>query len=161
VHEILTLTCLLVTFPGLPRELTASLDSSYPGWKPAAVAPQISAWFREYGFAFAPNLISGDFDSDGRRDWAAYIAQGEQSVLVAAMSGRSRWTLHELARDAADPFTYLLLHSRGEKDFDFRTLRHFRHHQDSIALMYFSRTPVRFAWKNGRFETGLIPNDEE
>jgi hypothetical protein len=129
----------------MPSEVHRLLDGKYAGWKPAPVAGQITEWFQEYRFAFDPNRIQADFNEDGRQDWAVYIAHG----------------LHQLASDPPDPFTYLLLYAKGEKDFDFNTLKPFRHAQNSIGLMYFSRTPLRFYWRGGRFRSTLTPSDEE
>ncbi|MDZ4801635.1 MAG: hypothetical protein SGI92_26055 [Bryobacteraceae bacterium] len=147
----------------LPQPLTKLIDSRYPGWKPAPVVAQITEWFREYRFPFDPNLVRADFNNDGQDDWAVLLLAGGREVAVAVISTRkSGWKLFELSSDSPDPFTYLLLYARGESDFDFKTLRKFRHKANSLGLMHFRTTPLQFTWKRtGGFERALSLSDEE
>lgn len=146
----------------LPADAGAAVEAKYPRFRLAPSAPQIEQWFREYGFASSPSLLAGDFDQDGERDWAVQIvtARGRQ-VALALMRRGARWELHTLAEDAPDPFRYLLLYQKGDKDFDFRTLKPFRHTRDAIGLMYFNRTPMTYTWRKDRFASALAPSDEE
>jgi hypothetical protein len=147
----------------LPAAVSKRIDDRYPGWKPAPVVAQITDWFREYRFPFEPNLIRTDFNNDGQDDWAVLMLAGGREVAVAAIStGKSEWKLFELSSDAPDPFTYLLLYARGEPDFDFKTLKKFRHKANSLGLMHFRTTPLQFTWKrSGGFERALSLSDEE
>ncbi len=146
----------------LPPGVTSELDSRYPGWQMAPVAPQITAWFREYRFQFAPNLVTGDFDGDGKTDYVLQIQTKErQQILIAFLDRGRKFETHILASDPPDPFSYLLRMDKGSKDFDFTTLRPFRHPVDAVDLMYFERTPLTFMYRKGVFRKMLSPADEE
>ncbi|MDX2151560.1 MAG: hypothetical protein SFV54_12555 [Bryobacteraceae bacterium] len=138
----------------------SALDARYPGWKLAPVAPQIAAWFKEYGLGWEPNLVRADFDRDGREDFALQIVAGGRQRVIAVMADG---TLHELAADPADSFTFLMLHRRGEKDFDFERMKPFRYAADSLGLLYFSKTAVTYEWRARakKFASRNTPGDEE
>src|SRR4051812_15426328 len=104
----------------LPSEIRSYFDKKHPGWALARVAPQIDAWFKEYKFPYAPNLLVGDFDGDGKRDYAVRVQSGGKDVTVAFVDrGTGKFDAFPLSTDEADPFTFLLLYEKGSKDFDF------------------------------------------
>jgi hypothetical protein len=151
----------LLWFAFAPADITAALDARYPGWQPAPIAIQIQQWFREYGFRYEPNSIRTDLDGDGAEDYALLVTKGGRELLIAAMARKGKWEIIELANDNPDPFTYLLLNEKGSRDFDFRTLKHYRHARNSVALIYFDRTPYVYAWRKGAFTKNPQLNDEE
>lgn len=146
----------------LPSSVISELDSRYPGWQLAPVAPQIASWFKEYRFKFAPNLVTGDFDGDGKTDYVLQIRTKEGNQVMAAFMDRGRkFETHILATDPPDPFSYLLRMEKGSKDFDFTKLKPFRHPLDAVDLMYFEKTPLTFMYRNGVFRKMPSPSDEE
>ncbi len=146
----------------VPPPARALLDRQHPAWRLAPAAPQITSWFREYGFAFHPSLVRGDFDADGNSDYAVQILEGGKQVVVALMKRGGAFEEHVLARDAANPFRYLLLFEKGSKDIDFEvSLKPFRYPRDAIGLMYFKRTPIIYSWSGGRFVNKRSLGDEE
>src|SRR6266581_741980 len=71
----------------LPESIRATLDQEYPGWKLAPVTPQVQREFKKHRVNRSPSLVSGDFDHDGKRDYAVQIAltdigQEEQIIIV-------------------------------------------------------------------------------
>jgi len=156
---MLPIAFLLLT---LPQAITVELDSRYSGWKLAPVAPQIRAWFTEYRFPFDPNLVTGDFDGDGKTDYVLQIqTAGAKQVMIAFMDRGVGFETHILATDALDPFRYLLRMDKGSKDFDFTKLKPFRHPVDAVDLMYFDKAPLTFMYRKGVFRKMLSPADEE
>ena len=115
----------------------------------------------DYKIPYAPDRIAADFDSDGAVDYAVRIAAAGQVVTLALLARGGKFESHVLSTDAPDPFTYLLLYRKGEKDFDFTKLKAFRHAHDAIGLMYFNKTPLTFRFVKGEFEKMLSPSDEE
>ncbi len=115
----------------------------------------------EQRFGFEPNLAHFDFDQDGIPDWAIEIlAAGRQRTVILLARGKG-YEFRLLADDPPDPFAYLLVNRRGDREFDFVTLQWFRHSRNTLQLMYFDRPPLLFEWSNGRFEKRVVPNDEE
>ncbi|MEO8131017.1 MAG: hypothetical protein ABJF23_00660 [Bryobacteraceae bacterium] len=152
----------LAAAASLPPAVTSELDSRHSGWKLAPAAPQIQNWFAEYRFRFAPNLVTGDFDGDGKTDYVLQIQtkQGQQ-VMIAFLDRSGKFETHVLATDTPDPFRFLLRMDKGSKDFDFTTLKPFRHPVDAVDLMYFDKTPLTFLYRKGVFRKMLSPSDEE
>jgi hypothetical protein len=146
----------------LPPAVKTQLDARYPGWKLAAISPQITAWFREYRFQYDPNLVPGDFDGDGKTDYVVQIQTKQKQQLVIGFVNRGeKFEVHVLASDSVDPYSYLFLMEKGSKDFDFTTLKPFRHPVDAVDLLYFEKTPLTFMYRNGVFRKMLSPSDEE
>jgi hypothetical protein len=145
----------------LPAGVHARLDQTVPGWKLSPVAPQISDWFRDYRLDYQANLIKGDFDGDGRADYALQVLAHGKQVLVVVLERKDGYAAHVLAEDKPDPFVFLLRYDKGSKDFDFDKLKPFRYRTDAVGLMYFDRTPLTFVYRRGHFQKKLSPSDEE
>jgi hypothetical protein len=158
------LALLLLAFaaaPDLPAPARMLLDRRYPDWRLAPVAAQVRDWFEQQHFGYAPNLVREDLDNDGKPDWALEILSGglQHTVVLLARSGGFDSIL--VSSDPPDPFTYLIVNRRGDREFSFETLRWFRHTRNSLLLMYFDRTPLLFIWTGSRFDKKLAPSDEE
>jgi hypothetical protein len=145
----------------LPASIRAELDAAYRGWSLAPVHGEIARWFAEYGFDYAPSLVTGDFDNDRRRDYAVQIIAKSKSIVVAFLDRSGRWERHQLTSDPADPFTFLLRYGRGEKDFDFEKMKPFRYTSDAVGVMYFEKTPFTYMYRRGKFIRKSAPSDEE
>ncbi len=79
------------------------------------MAPQIADWFREYKFAYRPNMLTADFDGDGKKDYAMRIHSAGKDITLALLDRGSRYESHVLSTDTPDPFTFLLLYEKGAR----------------------------------------------
>jgi len=158
---VLALLLVALTVADLPPPARDVLDREVPGWKLAPIAPQVRDWFAQQHFGHEPDLAHFDFDLDGVRDWALEIIVSGRQLAVMLLARGSGFEFRLLASDSPDPFTYLLVNRRGDREFNFATLRWFRHPHDTLQLMYFDRPPLLFEWSNGRIEKRIVPNDEE
>ena len=146
----------------LPVEIRRTLDTKYPGWTLSPVAKQIEHWFEEARYAYRPNLVTGDFNADGKRDYVVSInTPDKQSAAIAFIAQGGGYEMQLLSTYPTDPFTFLLLYQKGEKDFDFKKMKPFRHPTDAVGLMFFTKTPFTFLYRNGKFRKTLAPSDEE
>jgi hypothetical protein len=78
--------------PTLPPSIRATLDQEYPGWMPAPVTPQIHMTYTQRKAAHSPSFAAGDFNHDGKRDYAVQIVlktpgQEEQIIIVFLARG--------------------------------------------------------------------------
>ena len=103
----------------LPALIRAELGRIYPGWRFAAVAPDLKA---QLASEQRPDWITGDFDADGRRDYAVQILHpaspaGTQHVLAFLRRGSGYWRLVVQSFPRSSGF-YLALARRGERVTD-------------------------------------------
>src|SRR5947207_7553483 len=83
-----------------PVELESALDHDFPGWKLAKIDSDlqrrndISRIFAKRGF------VSGDFDGDGRKDYAVMIVRstvsGDEQVVIAYLNAKTGLQKHLL-----------------------------------------------------------------
>jgi hypothetical protein len=127
----------------MPRELGNALDARYPGWRLATTT----------GFPNERQWVRGDFDGDGRAEYAVQIVRAAQDggvrddrrqlVLVAwrGRGDRSRAFDFTIVREeAVSELTYLALARRGERvpdlDADENGTRSYRLARDGIHILY-------------------------
>jgi hypothetical protein len=67
----------------VPRGIESALDSAFPGWRPVQTSEEDLRICKQPNASFKYWLVSGDFDGDGRQDYAAEITQGNVNLLVA------------------------------------------------------------------------------
>src|SRR5262245_19015455 len=78
----------------LPDGIRTALEEEYPGWKLSPVTPQIQQTFKRHKLNRSPSFVSGDFDHDGKRDYALQIVlttpgQEEQIVMFFLSRGET------------------------------------------------------------------------
>ncbi len=61
----------------LPTVCKKILDKKFRGWKHAKVPKNVSDYHQERKFPFEPNLIKGDWNGDGKIDYAVLIEHGK------------------------------------------------------------------------------------
>jgi hypothetical protein len=74
----------------LPSRVTNYLDKSYLGWKQTAVAKGCYASFKK-------SVIVGDFDSNGKRDYAVKFIKGRKGYILAFLAKGSDYKPYLLA----------------------------------------------------------------
>jgi hypothetical protein len=95
----------------LPQSIRATLNQEYPGWKLAPVTLQIQQTFKKHHANRLPSLTYGDFDHDGKRDYAVQIAittPGEEEQIVIVFLARGDgYEENILESMGLDPTVYL------------------------------------------------------
>jgi hypothetical protein len=95
----------------LPPAIRATLNQEYPGWKLAPVTPQIQKTFQKHRASRLPSLTYGDFDHDGKRDYAVQIVlttPGEEEQIVIVFLARGEgYEENILESMGLDPSVYL------------------------------------------------------
>jgi hypothetical protein len=146
----------------LPGGIRVWLDHAYPGWRVAPAAPQIDEWFRGYRLSWQPSAVQADFNGDRVPDWAVQIlTPARRQLVIAFLANRDQWQPHTLADDPEDPYTYLILYKKGEKDFDFERMKPFRYSSDALGILYFHKTAVTLTWRDTGWKKREAPGDEE
>lgn len=90
------LLCMLVCFPlhavakpqTLPLACSKSFDERLPNWRLASAPADAAAAAASYGLN--PVVTAGDFNGDGKRDWAALVTASGTTVVAACLSQGKR-----------------------------------------------------------------------
>jgi hypothetical protein len=94
----------------LPRSLRQYLDRNYHGWKVAGECYEKESENKR--------VLVGDFDGNGKRDYAVKFIRGEKGFLIAFLADGRRWKpfyLH-IWKDAEDARkSDLMLFKKGER----------------------------------------------
>ena len=142
--------------PALPAGLRAQLNRLAPGWRLSLPdADVVSFSQREWGLgAEALAVLRGDFDGDGRRDYAVHIVCGpggaERRLVAFVRSGRG-YRAHTLDTGEPTGQRYLRLARRGTTWVDYGTDRRITFRHDTIQLNVFEKSGASYVYDGGRF----------
>ena len=132
----------------LPPAIKATLDRRFPGWGFVGVRDEIRHFLRERVSAGArPDLVSGDFDGDRRRDYALLVVHNEEVLLLAFLNRGARYKLYELG----EPGEYLTLGKKGTDGFDFHADKKFKYANDAIEVWIFEKAGWAYIYDGGKF----------
>lgn len=145
----------------LPSAARSALDAKYPGWKPGDIAESVQDWFDSAKFAYKPNLLEGDFDGNGRPDYAARIVSNGHEYIVVLLDRGGKFEAMQLTQDDPDRYTFLALYKKGDKDFDFEQNKAIIYAHDSIGVFYFEKTILAFTWDGNGFHRREDITEEE
>ena len=126
--------------PPLPRAVRRAVDAAYPGWRFATIIPELR---RELAPGQRPEWVSGDFDGDGRRDYAVQIVWAEapppqdSSQLTVALLRRPRgYARHVVHATGIHDGIWLARGRRGSRNCDFEADTEFVYRTDAIEIGY-------------------------
>jgi hypothetical protein len=146
----------------LPEVISSTLSEKFPGWRLSKVSGGVQQFFGERLPGARPNLIKGDFDGDGRTDYAVLIEHSNFDKAGVAFSHVVE-TLAFLKRGAGYGLfilqgpaptnleMYLNLAKKGESGRVFQTGRKFRYPNDSISVSYFEKAGGTYIFRKGKF----------
>jgi len=146
----------------LPASLQSTLDRLHPGWRVAGLSVEVR---QEVGNLLGPtpNVITGDFDGNGRPDIALLVEylstdQPEKSfthyVEALAFLNTDRGFVQFKLRNrspAPNPDLYLTLQHRGAEGFDFKARKKFIYPHDSIGEWWSGKGGGTYIYGGGRF----------
>lgn len=134
----------------LPAECSAALDEKVPGWKYFDAQLAVQKFVREeFGADARPELVAGDWNADGRRDYAALIRKpgSAENQIAAFVSGANGFVLRTL--QGAD---YLETVPKGATGFNFEVQKPFRYPTDAIFAATFQKAGSSYVWKGDKFK---------
>jgi len=109
--------------PELPAAVRAQLTATYPGWRFARLDPRVQPELvAEPGRRRSPEWVSGDFDGDGRTDYAVQIVRpgpaDSAQVVLAFLARRGGYQRSVLTTFGEHLGFYLRTSRRGERVLD-------------------------------------------
>ncbi len=154
-----------------PSSLKSFLDHRFPRWRFAKIPEAIHRYLIEHPEPARPDLIKGDFDGDGKTDYAVYIVYGRasrrrSSVVALLRRGRtykpyvlesSLYTPEAEPSEANGAF-YIGLVKKGARDYDFPGQRYFTYRHDAVFIGIFEKAGTSYVYERGRFKP-IITSD--
>ena len=146
----------------MPEDIRATLDRRYPGWRLSPVAQDVQRGVHGQ-LGPTPGWVSGDFNADGNKDFAAMVdypitqspgtAYDRLVVTLAFMARADGYLLMRVNDPMPGPADnqYMTLRRRGTVGFDFRRAGHFRYQRDAIGFWFFEKGGGTYHYRNGRF----------
>lgn len=133
----------------LPEECQKILERQFRSWKFAEINSDIVEYFKQKRSFEQPNLINGDWNGDGKTDFAALLENknnAEKRIMVVLMKGKNGYKSFVL-----DAYDCLMSVKKGSKDYDFEARKSFRYKTDAIFSYYWEKAGTSYVWENGKF----------
>jgi hypothetical protein len=143
----------------LPESARMLLNRRLPGWKFTEVSQEVRQFFETEMTGQSPHLIGGDFDGNGKRDYAVLISHGQvrygeqtwpRSLLVVFLRKAEGYRMYIIKEPNGE---YLCLARKGEKDFNYDEQREITYANDAILTGIFEKGGSSYVFEKGRFRT--------
>src|SRR5436190_17476679 len=150
----------------LPAAARNVLDVKFPGWKYADCSDEVRQFLKQEQGNAPPILISGDFDGNGRADYAALIVHGVTRVEDGQLAGPDAAIVVFLAQEHGFEFAriddpdgeYLMLIRKGDKGFDYERQQEFTFEHDAIDAAIFEKGATSYVYEQAHFRA-IITGD--
>jgi hypothetical protein len=151
--------------PLLPESLVQQISDSFPEYRAPRESDNLSEdvkYNSEHGGSGCLGVAKGDYDADGRPDFAVGLSQigGHGAVIVVALSRADHWELHKLDSwpdyrnrlfvDTEKAGTFERVGS-AEGPLGKGELEHLRCPHDSVVFGATESTGVVYCFRNGRW----------
>jgi hypothetical protein len=125
----------------VPDGVRADLEAACPGWRLAAVMPEVDTEIRTRTPTWPANLLPGDFNGDGQTDVAVLVDCQGRVELLAFLATASGFTKHSLEKpQPLDPRQFLHL---IRKEYEF----------DAIGVEYEAIGGHAWVWRANRWQS--------
>lgn len=156
--SLLFLLCVGVTFSQaqsirLPNDCRKILNKSFPAWKFAQVPEAVSQYHKENKSPFKPYLVRGDWNGDGKIDYAALIEYRKTTRTIAFVRLQTKYKHYNL--EGGD---YIQVFKKGEKDYSYTSHKNFVYKNDSIFVGIGECCGSSYIWRRGKF-VGIVTSD--
>lgn len=137
----------------LPNDVASEIENRFSSWKLASIDESIVSYYAERRNHEKPNFIRGDWNGDGRVDYALILERRlrpENKLLVVLM--RKGAAFRHIFLPANDCIMAL---KKGTKDEDIEARRTFTYRNDAIFSYYWEKGGSSYIWNGGRFRSVL------
>jgi len=152
--------------PRLPTPIKVLLDKRFSGWEFPEISDDDCQIVKQTGGPDAyPELIQGDFDGDGRLDYAVLIEESSNNhekgivvypdiYIVAFLNRHQGYKMTIVTREGGG---CLQVMPKGEGDYDYEAEREFTYSNDTI-MSGFGMGGTSYLYENGKFRA-IITSD--
>lgn len=146
----------------LPPAARTALNSNFFACRTAEVSDAVRQFFTSRSQEVPPQVLTGDFNGDGRLDYAVNIFHGSAAnrrqtiaVLLARRSGRA-FSVRILETVPFNPNQagtglYLTLNRKGEQAYNYEAQTRFRLRTDAVAVNNFEKASWIYVYRGNRF----------
>jgi hypothetical protein len=145
----------------LPASARLTLNRRFPGWKFAEVSQEVRHFFETEMPGKSPYLIKGDFDGNGKPDYATLIWHGQvrngqgtitwpRSFLVVFLRKGSGYRMYVIKKPDGE---YLCLAHKGTKDFNYDEQKEITYANDAILTGILEKGGSSYVFEKGRFRS--------
>ena len=139
------------SFPDeLPTSVRVMLNGRFSGWKFSEVSPEVRQFFKENMRGASPVVISGDFDGNGRRDYAVLIQRRARSYLVIFLRRTANYKMYVVKDPDGE---YLSLARKGTQDYNYNEQKEITYANDAIVTSILEKGGSSYVFKNGRLRS--------
>lgn len=139
----------------LPKTCRQILNKKFSGWKFADVPKDIKDYHKERKFPFEPNLIKGDWNGDGAKDYTVLIKPKKNSSNLAVAFLRTKTGYKHFVFEGGH---YIQLFKKGEKDYSYDADKNFIYQNDAIFVGVGECCGSSYIWRRNKF-VGVTTSD--
>jgi hypothetical protein len=141
----------------LPGIIKVLLDAKYPGWRLADVSEENLGICFDKKSPFQPSLVWGDFDGDGKQDYAIRITQGKDNIAIAFLQQGADFKDYVLLVDHETSGRGLLsLSHKGGKFYDWGKKTSDNYPNDSPTVAYCETSAISYIFRAGKFDEVFV-----
>ncbi len=147
--------------PKIPQKAKEALDKRFPGWRWSPVLPPDTVRYVDSTKRIPiviklNNVIKGDFDVDGKEDYAVKIigpdsSKNDELVVALLSESEERMSAVIVLVSSVSPETYLALGVRGVSVEDLITSEKVIYPNDVIVYGYFEKAATAYIYEKGKF----------
>jgi hypothetical protein len=130
----------------LPIACKRILDKYFHGWKLTDISADIKKYHQENKFSFEPNLIKGDWNADGKTDYAVLIQKNKETQTIAFLRDDNSYKHFTL--DGGDNIGLL---KKGEKGYNYEKQKDFIYQNDAISVGFWEKGGNAYMWRKNKF----------
>lgn len=131
----------------LPSQCTALISRAFPDWRATAVPTDAAAWAKSKGWN--PVVTTGDFDGNGRSDWATIGSSGGKQKVVLCLSGQGGRSLAVAEDNGCTDLVFSF--KRRTKLPNYESGKEELLPRDSVATSCFEKSGRTFVYEQGVF----------
>lgn len=146
---------ILPTLP-LPQDVLQLLTTKYPSWEEPTFTED--ALEQAEGNTQGPGIIRGDFDGNGRQDYAVQLQHQKQLVVLAVLQNADgSWKLQEIKQDILFndrgqlKSPYLLRLAQKGTELRHQTINEQISAPHDAVMLSLNETGVTYLYENGKF----------
>ncbi|MDQ3799860.1 MAG: hypothetical protein M3384_10435 [Acidobacteriota bacterium] len=140
----------------LPKDCRKILAEKFRGWTLAEAPADIKSFYLKKRPFEQPNLIGGDWNGDGKKDYAVLLARKNKAgspsgapapnLIVAFLKTARGYGYFTLEGDDC-----LMRVKKGSKGFDYEKQKSFRYRRDAIFSYIWEKAGRSYIWRNKGF----------